>query len=328
MFQNLPSRTAEAVCLMRAYEHARAKSRRVVDDPYARWFLRPLARAALAYERAAPDIARYTDRATDGLLQFVIGRHRYMDDALGRALRGGTEQVVLLGAGYDMRAYRLAKALRSRPVFEVDHPATGRRKARIVAQHAGDLPESDVRRVEVDFETQSFRAELRKAGFRERRKTFFVWEGVSMYLTRAAVKTTLATLRAMSAPGSEVVLDLWYLPDEHDLIAAARRFSSNLLALLGEPVTFGLHPEDAGPFFERLGFQVREIADATLLRKRYFPRATHIYPTNYVAHLIARADRKRRSAASRSATRSSPRRRRSSRSPSPRDRPGFRRRRE
>lgn len=291
MFQNLPSRTAEAVCLMRAYEHARAKGRRVVDDPYAEWFLRPLARAALAYERAAPNLRRYADWATDGLLQFVLGRHRYMDDALKRALRGGTEQVVLLGAGYDTRAHRLAKRLGSRPVFEVDHPATSRRKGRIVARHAGELPAGNVRRVEVDFETQSFRDELRKAGFRERRKTFFVWEGVSMYLTRPAVKKTLATLRAMSAPGSEVVLDLWYLPDEHDLTAAARRFSSNLLALLGEPVTFGLHPEDAGPFFERLGFHLREVADAAVLRKRYFTPVTHIYPTNYVVHLVARGGR-------------------------------------
>src|SRR5512147_1951637 len=233
---------------MRAFEHARPNGPHVVDDPYAHWFLRPLARAAIAYEGAAPDLGRYTDWATDGLLQFVLARHRYMDDALARALRGKVEQIVLLGVGYDMRAYRFAKALRKRPLFEVDHPATSDRKAGIVAWHAEELPAAEVRRVDVDFETQSFRDELRKAGFRERRKTFFVWEGVSMYLTRSAVKKTLATRRLMSAPASQVVLDLWYLPDEHDLISAARRFSSNLLALLGEPVTFGLHPEDAVAF--------------------------------------------------------------------------------
>ena len=294
MFQNIPSRTAEAVCLMRAFEHGQPKRRRVVDDPYAQWFLRPMARAALLYENAAPQIGRYTDWATDGLLQFVIARHRFMDDALTRALRAGIEQVVLLGAGYDMRAYRLAELLRERPVFEVDHPATGRRKARIIAQHAKDLPAVNLRRVEVDFEKQSFRQLLRKAGFRERRKTFFVWEGVSMYLTRSSVKKTLQALRAMSGLGSQVVLDLWYLPDEHDLLSAARRFSSNLLALLGEPITFGIHPEDAEPFFQRLGFRLREVATADVLRKRYFPPKTHIYPTNYVVHAVTDARSRRR----------------------------------
>lgn len=286
MFQNIPSRTAEAVCLMRAFEHRQPKNQRVLDDPYAHWFLRPMARAALLYENAAPQIGRLSDWATDGLLQFVVARHRYMDDALVRALPRGVEQVVLLGAGYDMRAYRLAKQLRERPVFEVDHPATGRRKARIVEEHAKDLPRVHLRRVEVDFEKQSFRQELRKAGFREHRKTFFVWEGVSMYLTRSSVKKTLQTLRAMSVSGSHVVLDLWYLPDEHDLLSAARRFSSNLLALLGEPITFGIHPEDVGGFFQRLGFRVREVATADVLRKRYFKPTTHIYPANYVAHAV------------------------------------------
>ncbi len=286
MFRNLPSRTAEAVCFMRAHEHAQSARPRVLEDPYAQWFLRPMARAALASEEAVPELGRYAERASDGLLHFVVARHRYMDDALKRALRAGVEQLVLLGAGYDMRAYRLAKELRGRPVFEVDHPATSRRKARIVARHANELPTANVRRVEVDFETQSFRRELRKAGFRERRKTFFVWEGVSMYLTRAAVKNTLETLHAMSAPGSHVVMDLWYLPDEHHLLATARRFSSNLLALLGEPVTFGIHPEDVGPFLARLGFRARDVADADALRKLYFDREIHIYPTNYVVHAV------------------------------------------
>ena len=147
--------------------------------------------------------------------------------------------------------------------------------------------------MEVDFERQSFRAELRKSGFREKRGTFFVWEGVSMYLTRTSVKKTLETMRAMSAAGSHVVLDLWYLPDEQDLMATARRFSSNLLALLGEPITFGIHPEDAPQFFARLGFRVKELADANELRRRYFRRTTHIYPTNYLLHAVTRASQRR-----------------------------------
>ncbi len=289
MFENIPSRTAEAVCLMRAHEHARAGRRRVVDDPYAQWFLRPVARAALASEGVLPQLARYAERTTDGLLQFVLARHRYMDDALRTALHGRVQQVVLLGAGYDMRAYRLAKAIGRRPVFEVDHPATSRRKARVVARHAGELPAAAVRRVAVDFEAQSFRTELRKAGFREGQRTFFVWEGVSMYLTRASVKKTLTTMRAMSAPGSHVVLDLWYLPDAPDATSTVRRLSANLLAVLGEPVTFGIHPEDAGPFFARLGFRVRDLADANALRKLYFSAKTHLYPSNYIVHAVTRA---------------------------------------
>ena len=71
-----------------------------------------------------------------------------------------------------------------------------------------------------------------------------------------------------------------------DLVSSARRWSSNLLSLLGEPVTFSLHPEDAEPFLHRLGFRLRELADAEILRRRYFSERTHLYPTNYVVHAV------------------------------------------
>jgi methyltransferase (TIGR00027 family) len=286
MFQNLPSTTAEAVCLIRAYEHAKPAALRVVDDPYAHWFLRPLLRTLLSREGVMPDLGVYADWATDGITRFVAARHRFMDDALLQAARR-VRQVVLLGAGYDMRAYRFARQLRRCSVFEVDHPATAERKARILARRQKELPQVDVIRVPVDFEKQSFRHELRKVGFEAKQPTFFVWEGVSMYLSRANVQRTLTAVRAMSKPGSELVMDLWFLPDEPNLISSARRWSANLLSLLGEPVTFSLHPDDARPFLARLGFRLRELADADALRRRYVGTGRHLYPTNYVVHAVS-----------------------------------------
>lgn len=286
MLRNLPSTTAEAVCLIRAYEHAKPATARVLDDPYAHWFLGPVLRAALSYEGMMPQLGTYADWATDGIVRFVVARHRYMDDALLRAARR-VRQVVLLGAGYDMRAYRFAHELRRCTVFEVDHPATATRKARVLARRQKELPDATVVRVQVDFETQSFRRALEKAGFDSAQQTFFVWEGVSMYLSRAGVKATLETIRAMSGAGSEVVMDCWYLPDEPSLVSSARRWTANLLSLLGEPVTFSLHVEDAEPFLRRLGFRLRELADAETLRRRYFTARAHLYPTNYVIHAVA-----------------------------------------
>jgi methyltransferase (TIGR00027 family) len=283
MFRNLPSTTAEAVCLIRAYEHAKPAALRIVDDPYAHWFLRPLLRAVLSRGGVMPDLGVYADWATDGITRFVAARHRFMDDALLRAAPRA-RQVVLLGAGYDMRAYRFASQLRRCTVFEVDHPATAQRKAGILARRRKELPAVDVIRVPVDFEKQSFRRELQRAGFEAGQPTFFVWEGVSMYLSRANVQRTLTEVRAMSKAGSELVMDLWFLPDEPNLISSARRWSANLLSLLGEPVTFSLHPEDAPPFLERLGFRLRDLADAETLRRRYFRTRRHLYPTNYLVH--------------------------------------------
>src|ERR1043166_4604461 len=109
-----------------------------------------------------------------------------------------------------------------------------------------------------------------------------MWEGVSMYLTRAAVKTTLGTIRELGAPASAIAIDFWYLLDEPELLATTYRMSPNLLYFVGEPVTFGIHPEDVGPFLERIGFHVREIADASTVEERYVRAGRRVAPGNYL----------------------------------------------
>ncbi|TMA86099.1 MAG: SAM-dependent methyltransferase [Deltaproteobacteria bacterium] len=279
-----PSQTAEAVCLMRASDQRRPPAGRIVDDPYARWFLGPMSRATLASWEASGRWGRLAERLSPGLTAWVLTRHRYIDDCLVRALEGDVDQVVLLGAGYDTRAYRFARQLGGRPVFEVDFPATSRRKARIVARHAGELPRTTVRIVEIDFQSQSLRERLLASGFRENTRNFFIWEGVSMYLTREAVKATLRTVYELSAVGSEIAMDFWYLIDQPDMVSTAYRLSPNLLSFIGEPITFGIHPEDVGPFLERLGLHPLEVADAKALEERYVRDGRHVSPGVYLVH--------------------------------------------
>lgn len=285
MQKNHPSRTAEATAFQRATERERPVRQRIVDDPWAERFLRPGERAALvAYRNSV--LLKGVD-ALLGLTPFVVTRHRYIDDRLDAALRAGVEQIVVLGAGYDSRAYRFADRLGGRPVFEVDHPATQQRKERILRAlgRRRELPDVDVRRVSIDFQRQSIEKRLALRGFDPARSTFFIWEGVSMYLTRKAVNGTLATLARIAPARSELVFDAWFLLDEPDLRATAYRLSANLLHVLGEPVTFSLHPEDAEAFLARQGFAVLEILRARDLERRYVrPRRRHVHPACYLVH--------------------------------------------
>src|SRR5262249_18802657 len=151
----------------------------------------------------------------------------------------------------------------------VDFPATARRKATLVRRHADALPDANLRRVEVDFERESFADRLTAEGFEPGAPTFFVWEGVSMYLTRRAVKDSLDAMRRLGGAGSELVADFWHLVDTTDALSFLRRVQPNLLALLGEPVLFGIHPEDAGPFLAREGITMRELLLASDLESRF-----------------------------------------------------------
>jgi methyltransferase (TIGR00027 family) len=276
---------------MRASEQRRKPAERIVDDPYAKLFLGPMLRTALATWDASGRLGDFADRFSPGLITWVLCRHRYIDDRLLAALAGDVEQVVILGAGYDMRAFRLAAELKYRPVFEVDYPATSRRKAKMLARHRSELPVTDVRVVEVDFQKDSLRERLQASGFQRGVRTFFVWEGVAMYLSRDAVKKTLSDLVALAAPGSDIVMDLWHLPEGSDWMSAAHRFGASALYLVGEPVTFAIHPEDVGPFLNRLGYRVVEIADAAELENRYVRDRRRVYPAAYLVHAAMRRRR-------------------------------------
>ncbi len=268
--QSRPSLTAEAVTMARAVEHLKAPDERVVDDPWAQLFVSPAARRTLAVWSGT-----FTGRVLRQLgasgTSYVPLRHRFIDEHLAAALDAGVTQVVLLGAGYDTRAYRFADQLDGRPVFEVDLAPISRAKAATIAKNSDQFPTVNLVRVEIDFETQALTDVLADAGFEVGGLTFFTWEGVAMYLTRAAVTATLDAVHELSADGSQITHDMWHLVDEPGPLGSARRAAPGALSLIGEPVTFGVHPEDYEHFLGRHGFRIVDLALASELRARYAP---------------------------------------------------------
>jgi methyltransferase (TIGR00027 family) len=258
--------------MARAIEHLKPAADRIVDDPFAHLFLSPAAgRALRTWSRmAVPSALR---RASSGMTSYVALRHRYVDDQLLASLDTGVEQIVLLGAGYDARAYRFADQLDGRPVFELDLAPISRAKAAIVARHGSEFPAANVVRVEIDFETQQLREVLEPAGFVPGERTFFVWEGVAMYLTRASVASTLDAVHAVAGDGSRLAQDQWQVVDDPGPRGVASRAAAGALALVGEPVTFAMHPEDYEHFLRRHGFRVLDVMMATELHSMYAPDA-------------------------------------------------------
>ena len=263
---------------MRATDQLHAPAERIVDDPYARLFLSAPFRLGL---RAGAPLTDAVLGVMPGLTNFVLVRHRFIDDALAAALADGVDQVVLLGAGYDTRLHRFADRMGSAVGFEVDHPATGARKAAIVAARRDVLPESRVVRVPVDFRTQSLRERLLETGFQPGRRTFWAWEGVSMYLERIAVTGTLETLVALSGPGSRLAMDFWFPPDAPTVRGTVWRLLPSLLHVLGEPITFAMHPDDVGAFLLARGLEVTDRADRTELARRYVRRPGAVLSSLY-----------------------------------------------
>jgi methyltransferase (TIGR00027 family) len=251
------SRTAEYNALFRALEAARPRQDRVVDDRHAVRFLSLPLRWAASLSRlpvVGTAVSAYIDWRQPGVMASVIARTRMIDDHLEAALRDGIRQIVVLGAGFDTRAYRISGIDCAR-VFEVDHPDTGTSKRRLLRHALGALP-AHVNFVAVDFGHDVLAGRLATAGFDRNARTIFIWEGVSNYLTEAAVNSMLGFM-GRSANGSRVVFTYVH----RDIIRDPSRFVGGeklhrRLAKLGEQQTFGLDPSDVPSFIAKHGLRL------------------------------------------------------------------------
>jgi methyltransferase (TIGR00027 family) len=201
----------------------------------------------------------------------VVARTRLIDDAIAASLGEHIEQLVILGAGFDSRAYRLP-GVRGITVFEVDHPDTLTSKRRALERALSVLP-PHVRFVAYDFNQRDLESVMTTAGYRESARTFILWEGVTNYLTEAAVDTTLRWC-ARASPGSLLLFTYVHrdvLTRPSAFIGTERLFAS--LAKFGETLTFGIDPSQLPQFLAARGMSVERDVGAAEYREIYFKDA-------------------------------------------------------
>jgi len=280
------STTAEGMALVRAIEASKPRGKQICYDPIARsmvsgykFRLSKLIIESGLYGRFFP-----------GAIEFITARERYIDDFLKVCLSEGLDQVVILGAGFDTRAYRIMGIEKTR-VFEVDHPATQELKLKRLKKSIGPLPDH-ITFVPMDFNTQKPAERLPATGYDEQGKTLFIWQGVTMYLTAEGVDSTLAFIANHSGTDSAVVFDYFYnefLRDSNNLIVKRLR---RIMQVIGEEHVFGIDEGQLDPFLARRSFRDVHNADAEELKRLYFigPNAGRVLST-FVAIASARVSK-------------------------------------
>jgi methyltransferase (TIGR00027 family) len=262
--------SAETVAALRAlalYDTALATPCR---DAYAEHFLQLKNKLLLKFSPKAA-LRAVIEKVSPGSYGFTIARTRHFDEALRNGLRAGVTQVVILGAGYDSRAFRFREALRGVHVFELDHPGTQARKLRMLLDAKTEIP-TNVTFVGIDFAKQSFRNALPRHGFRPNAKTLFLWEGVSYYLPVEAVKDVLGFVAAC-APGSSIVFD-YALQSfvDGDTSTYGGAAVARWLKKIGEPFLFGLQPASAERFLAKCGLRAGSHVGPTDLERLYLAK--------------------------------------------------------
>ncbi len=181
--------TGRLTAAMRARESERRD--RLFDDPFA---------ARLAGEQGQALLDVFGDNVV------IAVRTRFFDDAV--AAISGVDQIVILAAGMDTRAYRL-DCLAGRTLFELDRAEVLRLKDQLLGQtrDVAPQPRCDRRPIGVDL-AADWTGPLVDAGFEPERPTCWLVEGLTPYLTEPDVHRLLDRVSALAATGSHLLVDM------------------------------------------------------------------------------------------------------------------------
>jgi methyltransferase (TIGR00027 family) len=212
----------------------------------------------------------FIDRRWPGVRPALIARTQLIDEVIAAAT-GGIEQLVILGAGFDSRAYRMP-GLQQLGVFEVDHPDTQAAKRAALSRTLAEPPKH-VRFVASDFSQGDLAAAMGAAGYSESLRSFILWEGVTGYLTAAAVDATLAWCSRASA-GSRLLLTYLHrdVLTRPEVFAGTERLFASL-ERFGEQLRFGIDPDELPEFLAARGFALESDFGAAEYRQRAYGEA-------------------------------------------------------
>jgi methyltransferase (TIGR00027 family) len=288
MKKSQASRTAQAMSMFRALESARPANVRLFSDRFAPRFLSMPMRLAVCAAEKSPTVqdwlAKYIDHRWPGARSSGIARTAFIDSVLCEELASGIAQVVILGAGYDSRAYRIDAMKRVR-VFEVDRAETQRLKQSRLAGALKALPDH-VAFVDLDFLQQNLAEALGSRGFTPQRKAFFIWEGVTNYLS---AETVDATFRFFGSCAAGSVVAFTYV--DQRLLDGSGVFSlglnvARLLEAASEPWKFGFYSEELPGYLHERGLQLTEDLGAVEYGAR-FMHATKEQMSGYEFYHVA-----------------------------------------
>jgi methyltransferase (TIGR00027 family) len=294
MEQNQVSMTAIMTAYIRSF-HALYDAPKIFDDFLAYHLLSEERRAIIEQaliaslqfnETNVKALSPQQMASLAGLLQFmgasiVLSRSRYTEDKLETAVKQGVKQYIILGAGMDTFAFRRLKLMEQLQVFEVDHPATQAFKRNRITELEWKVP-SNLHFVSMDFTQEKLITALMQSSFDLNAKSFFSWLGVTMYLTREEVLTTLGDIAHSIPSGSTLVFDYHDndTPDKETL-----DFRASLAQQAGELMKSGFDPATLSTDLSGIGLRLLENLSPIDIEEHYFQGRADGYHAAEHAHI-------------------------------------------
>lgn len=224
---------------------------------------------------------------TKRLRASVLARARFIEDLIIEQIKQGVSQYVILGAGLDTFAQRRQEIASKIQIFEIDQPETLAWKQRRLTELGFGVPEY-LHFVPVNFETSSWWEQLLKAGFNTNKPAVVACTGVSLYLTKEAITSTLNQIATL-APGSKLAMT-FYLPmrflDEED--KPMQEIAEKGAREAGTPMVSFFPSDEILALAHEAGFKdTKTISTKDMVQYYFADRTDHLLPASGEVFLLA-----------------------------------------
>ena len=282
--------TAQGVAKQRLIESLAKPDRQIIYDPYAKNFVLGANIIKLMGHRLSVWLG---SKIIPGMHEHLISRTRYIDDLIEKSTFANIEQYVILGAGYDSRAHRL-KLPSKLKIFEVDQFEVQELKR---FRLPDNIPNREnVTYVDIDFNHQSLKEKLINVGFDQNKSTIYTLEGVSQYISREVLDTTLKEVADLN-PNSNSKIFISYVNKllKEDSKACfgkgyskpekAVSFITNSAAKMGEPWISFYSAKEVESILYQNNFTLIENKTLDDLNSKYFTPVGRTIPENHILKL-------------------------------------------
>ena len=269
-----PSETAMFAALRRTIANKEFGDEKFGPDYLAEHFLPPHFRFFLNFKKIRENTKNKLNGFLPGLNEYMIARTAYFDGLFVEAFRNNFSQIVLLGAGYDSRAYRFAELNTGTKIYELDIAPTQNQKKQYLKRARIEIPQQ-VKLIPIDFNKETLGDVLEKAGFKEQEKTLFIWEGVSYYLDAESVDATLDFISHTSHSDSIIAFDYTISLTEENLsnFYGAKEFAQTMREHHAtEKLTYSIQEGEIEAFLEGRDLKMVGHLDNEEIEKRFLTK--------------------------------------------------------
>ncbi|MFL0248188.1 class I SAM-dependent methyltransferase [Candidatus Clostridium stratigraminis] len=277
-------KTAYAAAYARLLEQYQPKEIRLFEDPLVKDFFGKTIYCLLQNSIMRRVLTFMYNSSSIGLMGLQICRTKFIDDILKETLDNGIKQLVILGAGFDTRAFRIS-GINSIKVYEVDLPFIQDKKKSILKKHLGELPDNIIF-TPIDFNIHTLDKVLENNGLDFSEPIVFIWEGVTQYITEEAVKNTLKFISKVSI--GSVVLFSYILKEVIDRTSNSvdTDFLTNYLAMSGKKWCFGLNSAEASDFLNQYNLKILKDVGASYYKENYLIPIGRNIPVSEIERII------------------------------------------